>query len=80
MAIVGVAAEIYGLIGKYCREASPYAKTMIVTHVDRSVGYIIDKTSVNHFCFEQFGRVAAGECDEVIPEGVRVLFDEINEV
>lgn len=80
VAIVGVAAEIYGLIGKYCREASPYAKTMIVTHVERSVGYIIDATSVDHYCFEQFGRIQAGACDEIIPEGVRQLFDEMNEV
>ena len=80
VAIVGIAAEIYSLIGKYCREASPYSKTMIVTHIDRSVGYIIDKTSVDHYCFEQFGRVQAGACDEIIPEGVRELFDKMNEV
>ena len=53
---------------------------MIVTHIDRSVGYIIDKTSVDHYCFEQFGRVQAGACDEIIPEGVRTLFDKMNEV
>ena len=79
VAIVGVAAELYALIGKYCRENSPYRKTMIVTHVDRSIGYIIDATSVDHYCFEQFGKVRAGACDEVIAEGVRELFDEINE-
>jgi hypothetical protein len=78
VALIGVAAEIYGLIGKYCREASPYRKTMVMTHVDRSVGYIIDRTSVEHFCFEQFGRVMAGACDELIPEKVRELFDEIS--
>lgn len=78
VAVVGVAAEIYALIGKYCREASPYRKTMIVTHVDRSVGYIIDASSVKHQCFEQFGRIRAGACDEVIAEGVRQLFDAMN--
>ena len=51
-AFVWIAAEIYAMIGKYCKEASPYRKTMIVTRVDRRVGYIIDKTSVNHRCFE----------------------------
>ena len=78
VAIVGVAAELYALIGKYCRENSPYSKTMIMTHVDRSVGYIIDATSVDHYCFEQFGRIQAGACDEIIAEGVRELFDEMN--
>ena len=78
VAIVGAAAELYGLIGKYCREASPYSKTMVVTHVERSIGYVIDKTSVDHFCFEQFGRIQAGACDEIIAEGVRELFDEMN--
>ena len=48
------------------------------SHVDRSVGYIIDATSVNHYCFEQFGQIQAGACDEMISEGVRELFDEIN--
>ena len=80
VAVVGVAAELYGLIGKYCHEASPYSRTMVITHVDRSVGYIIDATSVNHFCFEQFGKIRAGACDEIIAEGVRQLFDDINEV
>ena len=80
VAVVGIAAEIYGLIGKYCREASPYSKTMIITHVARSVGYIIDASSVNHFCFEQFGKIRAGACDEIIPEGVRELFDDMNAI
>ena len=80
VAIVGVAAELYALIGKYCHEVSPYAITMVVTHVERSVGYIIDKTSVDHYCFEQFGKIQAGACDEIIPEGVRQLFDDMNEV
>lgn len=77
VAFVGLAAEIYALIGKACREVSPYRKTMIVTHVDRSIGYIIDKTSVDHYCFEQFGPVQAGVCDEIIAEGVRELFDDL---
>lgn len=79
VAFVGLAAEIYALIGKACKEVSPYRKTMIVTHVDRSIGYIIDKTSVEHKCFEQFGPVQAGVCDELITEGVRALFDELME-
>lgn len=79
VAFVGIAAEIYALIGKACKEVSPYRKTMIVTHVDRSIGYIIDKTSVEHKCFEQFGPVQAGVCDELIAEGVRELFDEMME-
>ncbi len=79
VAFIGVAAEIYALIGKACREASPYRKTMVVTHVDRSIGYIIDKTSVDHQCFEQFGPVRAGACDELIADGVRQLFDDLME-
>lgn len=79
VAFVGVAAEIYALIGKACKEASPYRKTMVITHVDRSIGYVIDKTSVDHYCFEQFGPVQAGVCDELIAEGVRELFDQLME-
>ena len=80
VAFVGLAAEIYALIGKACKDISPYKKTMIVTHVDRSIGYIIDKTSVEHNCFEQFGAVQAGVCDEIIAEGVRQLFDEMMDI
>lgn len=79
IAFVGIAAEIYALIGKACKEISPYRKTMIVTHTDHSVGYIIDKTSIEHKCFEQFGPVQAGVCDELIAEKVRELFDEMME-
>lgn len=77
VAFVGVAAEIYALIGKACREASPYRRTMVVSHMERSVGYIIDKTNMEHKCFEQFGPVKSGVCDERIAGGVRELFDEL---
>lgn len=80
VAIVGVGAEIYSLIGKAIREVSPYRKTMVVTHVTDSIGYIIDSTSVDHYCFEQYGRVRAGACDGLITEGVRQLFDRMQEV
>ncbi len=79
VAFVGAAAELYALIGNACREASPYRKTMVITHVQHSIGYIIDKTSVDHRCFEQFGPVQAGVCDELIAEGVRELFDTLME-
>jgi hypothetical protein len=79
IAFVGVAAELYALIGKACKEISPYRKTMIITHVGPNAGYVIDKTSVSHQCFEQFGPIRAGACDEVIAEGVRSLFDDMME-
>lgn len=77
VAIVGVAAEIYSLIGRKIREISPYRKTLVVTHIANSAGYIIDATSTSHYCFEQYGPVRAGACDELIPEGVVGLFDQI---
>ncbi|MDE7183325.1 MAG: hypothetical protein K2O40_02385 [Lachnospiraceae bacterium] len=79
IAFVGVAAEIYALIGKACKEISPYRKTMVITHIGPNAGYVIDRTSVSHQCFEQFGPIRAGGCDEVIAEGVRSLFDDMLE-
>ena len=77
IAIVGIAAEIYSLIGKAMKEASPFRHTMIVTHVGPSAGYILDKTSTDHRCFQYYSRVKPGSGDEAIVENELLLFDEM---
>ncbi len=79
IAIVGIAAEIYSLIGKAMKEASPFRHTMVVTHVGPSAGYILDKTSISHRCFQYYSRVKPGSGDESIVENELELFDQMRE-
>ena len=77
VAIVGVAAEIYSKIGKDLHDASPFRKTMVLTHVGPSAGYILDKGSVDHRCFQFYSKVTPGSCDEKIVENELRLFDKM---
>ncbi len=77
IAFIGAAAELYGLLGKACKEVSPYRKTIVLTHIGKSVGYIVDHASVDHRCFQAFGAVKPGAGDEIIVNGVRELFDQL---
>jgi hypothetical protein len=76
IAFVGVPAEIYAEIGRDMKEASPYKKTVIVTHSDKSVGYILDKTAKDKKVFQSFGRVKPGCSDELIVENMLDLFEK----
>lgn len=79
VAFVGAAAELYSLLGKACKEASPYRKTMVLTHVNRSIGYIVDQSSIDHHCFQSFGAVKPGASDQIIIREVKRLFDQLME-
>lgn len=76
IAVVGVPAEIYAEIGRDMKEASPYRKTIVMTHNDRSIGYILDKTAKDKKVFQSFGRVKPGCSDEKIVENMLELFDQ----
>ena len=75
--LVGIAAEIYSLIGKAMKEASPYRKTMVLTHIGPSAGYILDKSSVDHRAFQFYSRIKPGSGDEVIIANEQKLFDAL---
>ena len=77
IALIGIAAEIYSLIGKACKEISPYKKTMVITHVGKSAGYIMDKTSAHHKVFQSFSWVKPGVCDDLIVDTVNRQFEEL---
>ena len=77
IAVVGIGGELYNEIGVLCKEKSPYRKTMITTHIGYpSVGYILDDDSKDRKVFQSFGRIRAGESNEIVVKGMLKLFDE----
>lgn len=75
IAVVLANAELYAQIGRDMKAASPYKKTFVVTHSDKSIGYILDKSSVNEKVFQAFTRVKPGSADELIIDCQTELFD-----
>ncbi len=77
IAIYGVACELYNEIGMLCKEASPFKKTIVTTHIgDPAVGYILDDSSAGHKVFQSFGLVGAGHNNEIVVEGMLKMFDK----
>lgn len=76
VALVGIPAEIYAEIGRDCKTASPFKKTVVVTHTSNSVGYILDKTAIDKKVFQSFGRVKPGMSDELIINAMLEMFDK----
>jgi hypothetical protein len=52
VALTGVNGEVVSIIGEHMKQASPFAKTIFVTHTGRSVGYIPDDASYPLVTFE----------------------------
>lgn len=77
IAIVCAGCEMYAEIGVRMKEESPYRNTMIITHTKdyRHVGYLVDKTSVHHKCFQALGPVKPGVCEDIVLEGQYKLFE-----
>lgn len=71
-------AEVFSLIGKAMKKASPYKNTIIVTHhYGKKCNYIFDKASKDVLLPMAYGGVIPGSADELIVEGEQELFEEI---
>lgn len=80
IAIVCVNAEIYCEIGRDMKEASPFRKTIVVTHTDRNenrAGYIMDKSAAlrKEKVFQAFTKIKPGGADELIVQNELEMFD-----
>ncbi len=80
IALVCANAELYCEIGRDMKEASPYRKTIIVTHTDdkrKGIGYIMDKTAAQRKekVFQSFGTVKPGAAEEPIIRNELAMFD-----
>ena len=77
VAFYGMNCELYNEIGVLLKEASPYPHTIVATHTDNSIGYVLDDDSKGRKVFQSFGRVREGESNGRIKEGMLKLFEEV---
>ncbi len=78
VAFYGMNCELYNEIAVLLKEASPYPHTIVATHTDNSIGYVLDDDSKGRKVFQSFGRVMEGESNGRIKEGMLKLFEEVN--
>ena len=78
VAFYGMNCELYNEIGVLLKEASPYKHTIVATHTDYSIGYVLDDDSRGHKVFQSFGRVMEGCSNGLIKNGMLKLFEEVN--
>ena len=77
IALIFVSGELYAELGTALKQASPYRKAIVITHVDtHSAGYILDKGSKDHKVFQAFFRIRPGFAEAPLLEAERSLFDE----
>lgn len=64
IALSGVSGEVVTVIGDHLKKASPFANTIMVTHVTGSVGYIPDDSSYPKVTFEVTASPFKAGCSE----------------
>ncbi len=76
IAVVCAGAELFSAIGKNIRDASPYKRTVIITHTQEGehVGYVPDQSAVGCRLFECYGKIMPGQSDAAITEKAKELF------
>jgi hypothetical protein len=80
IAFVCANAELYCEIGRDMKAASPYKKTVVVTHADdryKNAGYIMDKSAAAKGAkvFQFFGKVKPGAADDPIVDNELHMFN-----
>ncbi len=74
-------AELLSRLGRDMKEASPYKKTVIITHhLGERAGYIFDKESKDVQLPMTYSGVIPGSADDIIVDGEKKLFDMALEV
>lgn len=75
IAFEGISAEIVTTVGQAVREASPYRKTILVSHTSRYCGYVPDGWEYEHDAFEATGTpVKQGAALPAFIQGFKELF------
>ncbi len=74
IAVIGVGAELYCSLGKKLKEASPFRKTFVVTHIDNHVGYVLDEESREHKTFQAFNEVVPGTSEPILLKAEKEMF------
>lgn len=77
LAFEGISAEVVTSIGTALKSASPYEKTMVVTHVSSYGGYVPDDWGYENHTFEANGTfVQKGYAQSAFLKGFAEMFDE----
>jgi len=77
----GISAEVVTTIGTALKIASPYEKTMVVTHVNNYDGYVTDDWGYENHTFEAIGTfVQKGYAQPAFLKGFAEMFDEKNHI
>jgi neutral ceramidase len=77
IAFEGISAEVVTSIGMALKSASPYEKTMVVTHVGTYCGYVPDDWGYKNNTFEAKGTlVQKGYAQPAFLKGFAEMFDE----
>ena len=77
VALAGVNGEPVSVIGQHTKQASPFAKTILITHSGPSVGYIPDDASYPKVTFEVTStRLKPGCSENAIVEGLVKLLSK----
>lgn len=72
--------ELFARLGQNMKDASPYKKTVIVTHLrGKRTGYIFDKDSCDVKVPMAYSGIVPGANDELITEGITKAFDKLFE-
>lgn len=80
VALITAAAELYNQIGTLIKENSPLRKTFVITVTcghGNHVGYVQDDSSSKYPVFQHFGNVRPGNCNKIVLNGVKKLFEEM---
>lgn len=75
VALFGIGGMAYNEIGVLCKEKSPFKKTVVVTNICKSSGYIINNSNSHKKPFTYFGRIKPGRSDEIIVDGMYRLLE-----
>ena len=77
VALAGLNGEAVSVIGQHMKQASPYAKTIFITHSGSSVGYIPDDASYPKVTFEVTAtRMKPGCSENAIVDGLVKLLNK----
>ena len=68
IALAGVSGEVFAILGRQTREASPASNTLMVTHCNGSIGYIPNDDAYDQMSYEiQVTRLKRGCAERLIP-------------
>ena len=80
VALVFTNGELYSELGSLIKEVSPAKNTVVTTYsIEKSTGYILDKTAVGSKVFQAFSSVVPGAADDILKDAIAEMFNTIDQ-